>query len=492
MNNKNKGLKILSLKKKLIIDKNKPNYFSFTSANKKISKNYSFKSNTKNNSLTKKKSNKYQNKIKIKYKGISTNISKSDFFKMKNVDISKLIDSKFQKIELIKQKKLYMEKENDIFNTNHIDLMSDLKEKEYREEITNLQMKLYDRNLTKKEILLYFNILSEIVKDVATKITSDIEKEKILTKHKINFHINQLDIDFEKTFNKNCEFSDYFFHKLKELIKKICIIINDHQKLNERIANYNNENFILKKKLRDLNYINNNICMQLKKKEREKNKTNEEENFNDEEKQQQLLIYKKINNSFKINFKNKNREDHKIIRKKFLLNNDTNIGQHQTNFTSNNINLLTSRSNYNNLLSLSNNIHSMSTTSFQNQDTSIEKIKNKEINYINKLKNKIKILKNKVNQLKLQQNKPINTYYNLIMKIINQIYKEEDNIVVNNINYKFLGEHMRLFPYQNLRLRKKFMNYILGDNELFKIYNTYNTHNTTDLETINDFVEEKL
>ena len=134
----------------------------------------------------------------------------------------------------------------------------------------------------------------------------------------------------------------------------------------------------------------------------------------------------------------------------------------------------------------------MSTTSFQNQDTSIEKIKNKEINYINKLKNKIKILKNKVNQLKLQQNKPINTYYNLIMKIINQIYKEEDNIVVNNINYKFLGEHMRLFPYQNLRLRKKFMNYILGDNELFKIYNTYNTHNTTDLETINDFVEEKL
>ena len=38
MNNKNKGLKILSLKKKLIIDKNKPNYFSFTNANKKISK----------------------------------------------------------------------------------------------------------------------------------------------------------------------------------------------------------------------------------------------------------------------------------------------------------------------------------------------------------------------------------------------------------------------------------------------------------------------
>ena len=68
MNNKNKGLKILSLKKKLIIDKNKPNYFSFTSANKKISKNYSFKSNTKNNSLTKKKSNKYQNKIKINIK----------------------------------------------------------------------------------------------------------------------------------------------------------------------------------------------------------------------------------------------------------------------------------------------------------------------------------------------------------------------------------------------------------------------------------------
>lgn len=489
MKNKNKGLKILSLKKKLIIDKNKPNYFSFTSANKTLSKNDLNKSKSKNNSLTKKKNNTYQNQIKIKYKGISTNVPKSDFYKMKNVDISKLIEGKFQKIELIKQKKIYMEKENDLFNTNYIDLMSELKEKEYREEIRNLQMKLFDRNLTKKEILLYFDILSKIVKEVATKITSDIENEKRLTKHKINFHINQLDVDFEKTFDKNCEFSDYFFHKLKELIKKICIIINNYQKLKERIENHNKENVILKKKLRDLNYINNNICMQLKKKEREKNNCNEEENFNDEEKKQQILIYKKINNSFKINFKNKNREDHKIIRKKFLLNNDTNIGQHQTYYTSNNMNLLTSRSNYNNLFSLSNNILSVSSTSFKNQDTSIEKIKNKEIIYINNLKNKIKILKNKVNQLKLQQNKPINTYYNLIMKIINQIYKEEDNIVVNNINYKLLGDHMRLFPYQNLRLRKKFMNYILGDNELYKIYNT---HNTKDLETINDFLEEKL
>ena len=61
---------------------------------------------------------------------------------MKNVDISKLLAQRKEKIELIKQKKIYMEKENNIFNKEKIDLISSLKEKEYRKEIINHQKKM--------------------------------------------------------------------------------------------------------------------------------------------------------------------------------------------------------------------------------------------------------------------------------------------------------------------------------------------------------------
>ena len=467
MNNKNRGKKILTLKKKLIIDKKKPNYFSFTNINREFSKNDLNKSKSINNSLTKKNNNKYQNKIKIKYKGISTNIPKSDFYKLKNVDISQLLATKFQKTELIKQKKLFMKKESEIFNENNIDLINKMKEKEYREEIKNLQMKLYDKNLTKKEIFLYFDVILKNIKEIANKINSDIEMDKQLTGNNINFSINQLDEDFFEKFDKNCEFSDYFFHKLKYLIVKIDIIIKNHRILDERIKAYNKENIILKKKLNDLDYINNNICMHLKKKKNEKYNYLVEKSLIDDEKEQKELIYKKVNNLFKRNIFKENRESSKLLRNKFLLNKDMNIGLGQTNPTSNNI-LSTRSSNYK--LSLSNNLISISSPSVQNQEILREKIKAKEINYIFHLKNKIKNLKNKVNRLKLGQNKPKNKYYNLIMKIINQIYKDEENIVVNKINYKLLNDNMKIFPYQNLRFRKKFINYLFGDNELYNIF----------------------
>jgi len=70
MNNKFRGKKILSLKKKLIIDKKRPNYFSYTNINREYSKNDLNKSKSTYNSLTKKNNNnnKYQNKIKINIK----------------------------------------------------------------------------------------------------------------------------------------------------------------------------------------------------------------------------------------------------------------------------------------------------------------------------------------------------------------------------------------------------------------------------------------
>ena len=303
MNNKNKGKKILSLKKKLIIDKKKPNYFSYTNINREYSKNDLNKSKSTYNSLTKKNNNnnKYQNKIKIKYKGISTNIPKSDFYKLKNVDISQLLAIKFQKKELIKQKKLFIEKEREIFNEKNIDLINKMKEKEYREEIKNLQMKLYDKNLTKKEIFFYFDAILKNIKEISSKINSDIEMDKEITDNKINFGLNQLDEDFFEEFDKNCEFSDYFLHKLKYLIVKINIIIKNHRILDERIKAYNKENIILKKKLSDLDYINNNICMHLKKKKNEKYKHLIEKSYADEEKEQKELIYKKVKNLFKRN-----------------------------------------------------------------------------------------------------------------------------------------------------------------------------------------------
>ena len=483
MNNKNKGKKILSLKKKLIIDKKRPNYFSYTNINREYSKNDLNKSKSTYNSLTKKNNNnnKYQNKIKIKYKGISTNIPKSDFYKLKNVDISQLLAIKFQKKELIKQKILFIEKEREIFNEKNIDLINKLKEKEYREEIKNLQMKLYDKNLTKKEIFFYFDAILKNIKEISSKINSDIEMDKEITDNKINFGLNQLDEDFFEEFDKNCEFSDYFLHKLKYLIVKINIIIKNHRILDERIKAYNKENIILKKKLSDLDYINNNICMHLKKKKNEKYKHLIEKSFSDEEKEQKELIYKKVNNLFKRNIFKEHRESNKLLRNKFLLNNDMNINLGQTNPTSNNI-LSTRSSNYK--LSLSNNIISSSSPSVQNQEISSEKIRAKEIKYINYLKNKIKNLKNKVNLLKLGQNKPKNKYYNLILKIINQIYKDEENIVVNKINYKLLNNDMKIFPYQNLRFRNKFLNYLFGDNELYNIFQSEKQ------EEINEFNAE--
>ena len=481
MNNKNKGKKILSLKKKLIIDKKKPNYFSFNKLDRGFSKNDLNKSKSINNSLTKKKSNKYQNKIKIKYKGISTNIPKYDFYKLKNIDISQLLAIKFQKMELIKQKKLFMEREKEIFNEKNIDLINKMKEKEYREEIKNLQMKLYDRNLTKKEIFMYFDVILKNIKEIENKKNSDIEMDKQITGNKINYGINQLDEDFYEKFEQNCEFSDYFFQKLKYLIVKINIIIKNHRILDERIKAKNKENIILKKKLSDLDYINNNIIMHLKKKKNEKYNYLVEKSLIDDEKEQKELIYKKVNNLFKRNIFKEHRESTKLLRNKFLLNNDMIINLGQTNPTSNNI-LTTKSSNYK--LSLSNNILSISSPSVQKQEISSEKIKAKEINYINSLKNKIKNLKNKVNLLKLGQNKQKNKYYNLVMKIINQIYKDEGNIVVNKINYKLLNDNMKIFPYQNLRFRKKFLSYLFGDNEIYNIFQSKKP------EEINEFKAE--
>ena len=64
---------------------------------------------------------------------------------MKHVDIGKLKAHKKENIELIKQKKLFMKKEENVYDIDKINLISQLKEKAYREVITKLQKNILNK-----------------------------------------------------------------------------------------------------------------------------------------------------------------------------------------------------------------------------------------------------------------------------------------------------------------------------------------------------------
>ena len=461
--------KLLSLKKELIIDKKPERFFSFSISNKYVSANKIniFKSIT-NKSLTKKNNNKNRT-IKINYKGKIIHVPKIDYYKMKIIDIGKLKAHKKVNKELIKQKKLFMESEDYIFNKDKIDLISKLKEKEYRNEITNLQREILNKDNHKKEIYTCYNIILLIVKDIADKLISDMENNKEETENRIKL----LDEKFQDKFDIECELSDFLFHKLKDLIGKMNIILNDFEKVNQKIRYCNKNNLILKKKLNDLNYINRNLCLHIKRKQMENNKI--ENDSNNEEENQKSTFYRKINN----NTINRNilrgKEYNTIMAKKILKNIDINTGQ--TNLTSNNTNTLTNRStNKNNKFSFSSNFLSITSTSLQNNDSSRQKINIKEINYINNLKNKIENLRKKIKikQKKIEESRPKNAIYDLIIKIMNQVKKDESDVVVNKINNKLLNDSMKILPYQNIKVRNKFMDKLLGDIELYKIFNSKN------------------
>ena len=300
-----------------------------------------------------------------------------------------------------------------------------------------------------------------------------MENNKEETENRIKYNIKLLDEKFQDKFDIECELSDFLFHKLKDLIGKMNIILNDFEKVNQKIRYCNKNNLILKKKLNDLNYINRNLCLHIKRKQMENNKI--ENDSNNEEENQKSTFYRKINN----NTINRNilrgKEYNTIMAKKILRNIDINTGQ--TNLTSNNTNTLTNRStNKNNKFSFSSNFLSITSTSLQNNDSSRQKINIKEINYINNLKNKIENLRKKIKikQKKIEESRPKNAIYDLIIKIMNQVKKDESDVVVNKINNKLLNDSMKILPYQNIKVRNKFMDKLLGDIELYKIFNSKN------------------
>ena len=71
-------------------------------------------------------------------------------------------------------------------------------------------------------------------------------------------------------------------------------------------------------------------------------------------------------------------------------------------------------------------------------------------------------------------NKPKNAFYNLIIKIMKQLNEEQNEKVIDNIDYKLLNENMKMFPSQNYNTRKKFLVQLLMDINLYKILNSKN------------------
>ena len=296
---------------------------------------------------------------------------------MKNIDLSQLKAYKKEIEELIRQKKIYMERENNICNEETLDLIANLKEKEYRDIIIKLQKRIINKKVKKKEIYDHYKIILNIVKDIENKISSDFQYYRNMTENRINSNINEINLYYEKKFAKTTEFSDYLVFKFNEIISKMEIIIKSYKLLNKQIINFNEENSHLKKKLKQINEINNKLCFDYKIKER--NKFITESSF--EKKSQKLIFYKKLKNISSKKFNDRKNKKTNLFNNNTFLNNDINNGQ--TYYTSNNINLLTNKTtNKNSLILFSSNCLSTSNISNINKEKSKEK---KELNYIDKL-----------------------------------------------------------------------------------------------------------
>ena len=273
-----------------------------------------------------------------------------------------------------------------------------------------------------------------------------------------------LNTNFENKLNEICKLSDYLLDKINELFEKMNIMIKSYDKIKLRIKSLNGENADLRKKIKDINRINHDISKKINKIKIEKEQK-DEDNVS--------LFYRKMqNNLTKKYIERANKAKQRLLQKRVILNKEI---TNQTLYTSNKINLLTSKSNSKeNMLSLSNNFISSETSSISSREKSNGKINLKEINYINKLKNKIKILKIKMRRIKEKQNLPKNAFYDLINKIMKKISEEESDIIIDDIYYQFLNDNMKIFPYQSYKIRKRFVDYLFVDVNLYKILNSKN------------------
>ena len=469
--------------KNLLLNKNKNRSIS-AQINKEKYKKKILKNSLSEPILTERNNDKInigKNFVKIKTKGNPIFISKKEFYKMKNLDLWQLKVYKNEKKEILKQKKIFLEKVNSIYNTDVIDLISEDKEKEYRKGISNIQSELRNKKLIKKEELknFYSNILNS-VKNLKEQINYEKNKRINDVNERINVNIKIFNKKQEKALDKKLESLNIVMHELKELIRKMENINKDYKKVKEKIDIYIIQNAILKQNIQRQNEINKKLVLEMKS--RENKKMNESSKNN-------VSYFKKIKNDRKSKNKNVNKDNSDILKKikklSYNFSNNNNSAINQTNCTTNNINLLSKRnknsiiycdsnSSYRNIIS-TNYCNSTSFVSFNakmKEQENKDKINYKEKNIIKNLGNHLERWKKQLNLIKkkLSEEIPQNPIYSYIENIIQNFKKEESDSVLYNIDNKLLTDNMRIFPYQSKIFRQIFMTKLFNDKNLYQIY----------------------
>ena len=469
--------------KKLILNKHKERSIS-VQINKEKYKKKTLKNSLSESILTEKNDDKInirKNFVKIKNKGNPIFIPKKEFYKMKNLDLGQLKSYKNEKKEILKQKQIFLEKVNSIYNTDVIDLISEDKEKEYRKGISNIQRDLRNKKLIQKEELknFYSNILNS-VKNLKEQINYEKNKRINDVDERINININVFNKKQEKALDKKLESLNIVMFELKELIKKMENINRDYKKVKENVDIYIRQNAILKQNIQKQNEINKKLVLEMRS--RGNKKVNESSKNN-------VSYFKKIKNDRKSENKNVNKDNSDILKriKKLSnnLSNNNNSTINQTNCTTNNINLLSKRNknsiihcdsnnSYRNIMS-TNYCNSSSFLTFnakRKEQENKDKINNKEKNIIKNLGNHLERWKKQLNLIKkkLSEEIPQNPIYSYIENIIQNFKKEESDSVLYNIDNKLLTDNMRIFPYQSKIFRQIFMTKLFNDKNLYQIY----------------------
>ena len=468
--------------KKLILNKHKNRPIS-VQINKENYKKKTLKNSLSESILTEKNNDKInigKNFVKIKSKGNPIFIPKKEFYKMKNLDLSQLKSYKNEKKEILKQKQIFLEKVNSIYNTDVIDLISEDKEKEYRKGISNIQIELRNKKLIKKEELKnFYSTILNSVKNLKEQINYEKNKRINDVNERIDININVFNKKHEKALDKKLESLNIVMFELKELIRKMENINKDYKKVKENVDIYIIQNAILKQNIQKQNEINKKLVLEMKS--RENKRMNESSKNN-------VSYFKKIKNDRKRENKNINKDNSDILKRikklshNFSNNNNSTINQ--TNCTTNNINLLSKRNknsiihcdsnSYRNIISTNycNSSSFMTFNAKMKEQDNKDKINNKEKNIIKNLGNHLERWKNKLNLIKKKLNEeiPQNPIYSYIENIIQNFKKEESDSVLYNIDNKLLTNNMRIFPYQSKIFRQIFMTRLFNDKNLYQIY----------------------
>lgn len=442
-------------------------------------------------SLLKEKNDKINighNLIKLNINKVdSILVSKKHFYKMKNIDLEKLKVYKNEKKEIIRQKNLFLEKANSLYNTNIIDLISRTKEQMYREGVTNIQNELRNKKMINKEEIknFYENILNTI-KSIENQIYSELDKRKEETDKRIKYDIKYINSLQEKALDKKLEKMNFLMNNLKELTKQMENINKDYQKIKNSIEKYITENIILKQKIKIQNQINKKRILEKRTNVKNINQIKkvlfDYRKYHQKIKEEKKIVNKNDNNQYykKLNIKRKNSDILKKIKKLNYTNINNNSTNNQTNISTNNIDLLSKR-NKNNLTNLESNTsyrnfasisNCMSTSSMSFINKRKCDVNKKEKILIKNLEKNLENLKNKLNLVKKKLNEeiPHNIFYDLIINIITKLKAEESDSVIFNIDNKLLTENMKIFPYQSRIFRQIFMNRLFYNKQLYQIY----------------------